>query len=67
MECVFVLGSAKFVGYYQAIGPTGYIESKHREDVLRFAAKLNRSWPNTIVKKPYRDRHGNWIVKVKTR
>lgn len=61
------MDSAQFIGYYRMAGPTGYIESKYQADVLRFANKLIRSWPNAIAKKPYRDRHGNWIVKVKTK
>lgn len=67
MECVFVDGPTKFIGFYQWVGPTGYIESKHRDEVLRFASKLIHSWPNTVVKNPYRDRYGNWIVKVKSK
>lgn len=66
-EIVFVDGATRFIGFYQLNGPTGYIKSRHRDEVLRFASKLIRSWPNTVVKKPYRDRYGNWIVKVKTK
>lgn len=65
MECAFVDGDTKFIGYYTIEGPKGYIESRRRDETLRLAAKLIRSWPKVIVKKAYRDRKGNWIVKVK--
>jgi hypothetical protein len=63
----FVDDSAKFIGYFQAQGPTGYIEGRYRDDVVHFSSKLVRSWPNTIAKKPYRDKKGSWIIKIRTK
>ena len=65
MSIEFSDGSTKLIGFYTTSGPIGYIEGKQRDDVLRFSAKLIRSWPNTFAKKPYRDRKGNWIIRVK--